>query len=214
MERRRVLSVGFLACLLTLSTLLAGTPAPSGTISVGDFAVLVAAKLDADSSRGTLSPALAVDVLRKHGLKVTSDLTSPLTEKETAQIFGQLGIVLQTEHPDSLLSWDRVSSLVGIFGSNMASFGDRQAASSFASKSSTGSAGTPTLDTTLQDCQSLPRPTDPAVIAACNSNNPPPQSVCNPCQDCCKNQLGLTGKSCGKACAQKNLVISPDEPTP
>ena len=108
MERRRVLSVGFLACLLTLSTLLAGTPAPSGTISVGDFAVLVAAKLD--SSRGTLSPALAVDVLRKHGLKVTSDLTSPLTEKETAQIFGQLGIVLQTEHPDSLLSWAVTSS--------------------------------------------------------------------------------------------------------
>ena len=202
MERRRVLSVGFLACLLTLSTLLAGTPAPSGTISVGDFAVLVAAKLD--SSRGTLSPALAVDVLRKHGLKVTSDLTSPLTEKEAAGMFGQLGIVLQTDHPENLLNRERAANLVGIFGGNLASAGDRIDAT-LNSKSAAGGAAPPIIETTPLDCQSLPRPPAP-----CSG----PQSVCNPCMDCCKNQLGLTGKTCGKLCQKKNLVVSPGEPTP
>jgi hypothetical protein len=203
MERRRVLLVGFLACLLTLSTILAGAPAPASGISVGDFAVLVAAKLDAENSQAALSADSAAEILKKHGVKVTGDLSSPLTEKEAAGLFGQLGIVLQTDHPENLLSRERAASLVGIFGSNLASTGDRT--STFAARAEATGASTPSLELTPLDCQSLPRPPAP-----CSG----PQSVCNPCMDCCKNNLGLTGKTCGRLCQKKNLVVSPGEPTP
>ncbi|HEV8375579.1 MAG TPA: hypothetical protein VGR38_05015 [Candidatus Polarisedimenticolia bacterium] len=204
MERRRVLLVGFLACLLTLSTILAGAPAPASSISVGDFAVLVAAKLDAENSQAALTPDSAAEILKKHGVKMTADLSSSLTEKDAVGLFGQLGIVLQTEHPESLLSRERAASLVGIFSSNLASTGDRTGSTFNARAEGTG-ASTPSIETTPLDCQSLPRPPAP-----CSG----PQSVCNPCMDCCKNSLGLTGKTCGKLCQKKNLVVSPGEPTP
>src|SRR5437867_2037623 len=75
MQWRRVIFVGFLAGLLTLTTLLAGAPGPTGSITVGDFAALVAAKLVAEDNQGTPSPALAAEILKKHGVKLNSDLT-------------------------------------------------------------------------------------------------------------------------------------------
>jgi len=171
---------------------------------VGDFAVLVAAKLDAENSQAALTPDSAAEILKKHGVKMTTDLSSSLTEKDAVGLFGQLGIVLQSEHPESLLSRERAASLVGIFGSNLASTGDRTGSTFNARAEGTG-ASTPSIETTPLDCQSLPRPPAP-----CSG----PQSVCNPCMDCCKNSLGLTGKTCGRLCQKKNLVVSPGEPTP
>jgi hypothetical protein len=202
MRLRRVILVGFLAGLLTLTMVLAGTPAPTGSITVGDFASLVAAKVA--EYEGTPSPAVAADILKKHGVKLNSDLTSPLTEKEASEIFGQLGIALQTGHPEDILTRERADNLIGIFGSSLTAAGDKFD-STLNLKSSGGAAAAPTIETTPFECQSLPRPPAPCVG---------PQSVCNPCMDCCKVQLNLTGKTCGRLCQKKNLVISPEEPTP
>ncbi|MCI0410190.1 MAG: hypothetical protein L0191_16810 [Acidobacteria bacterium] len=202
MQLRRVIFVGFLAGLLALTTLLAGTPAPTDTITVGDFATLVAAKVA--EYQGAPSPAVAADILKKHGVKLNSDLTSPLTEKDASEIFGQLGIVLQTAHPESFLNRERADSLVGIFGPSLTAAGEKFDAT-LNLKSSGGAASAPTVETTPFDCQSLPRPPAP-----CDG----PQSVCNPCMECCKVELNLTGKTCGKLCQKKNLVVSPTEPTP
>ena len=204
MVRRNVLFIGFVACLLALTAVLASSTVPSASISVGDFAVLVASKMNPGDTQGPLTPAAAADVLRKHGMKVSSDLTSPLTEKEAASLFGQLGIALQTEHPEALLNPERAASLVGIFGGNLAATGARTDAT-LASKTASTTPGAPTLETIPLDCQSLPRPPSPCVG---------PQSVCNPCMDCCKVTLGLTGKVCGALCQKKNLIVSPSEPTP
>ncbi len=203
MDRRRVLFVGSLACALSLSVLLAAAPVPSDGLSVGDFAVMVASKIQNDGD-ATLTKENASNLLKKHGVKLAADLNSPLTEKEAASLFGQLGIVLQTDHPESVLSRDRAASLVGIFGSNLASASEKNTGTFNARTGGTTEAA-PSLDTTPLDCQSLPRPPSP-----CSG----PQSVCNPCMDCCKNQLNLTGKVCGRLCQKKNLVVSPGEPTP
>lgn len=203
MDRRRVLFVGILACALSLTTLLAAAPVPSDGLSVGDFAVMVASKVQ-NGDTTALTQEAASNLLKKHGVKIAGDLNSPLTEKEAANVFGQLGIVLQTDHPESILSRERAASLVGIFGSNLASASERGTGTFNARTGSTTEAA-PSLDTTPLDCQSLPRPPAPCVG---------PQSVCNPCMDCCKNQLGLTGKVCGRLCQKKNLVVSSSEPTP
>ncbi|HEV8335118.1 MAG TPA: hypothetical protein VGR67_01710 [Candidatus Polarisedimenticolia bacterium] len=204
MGRRRILLAGFFVSLLALTTLLAGSPAPTSQISVGDFAVLVASKIDSSDTSKPLTPGVAADILRKHGLKVSSELNSGLTEKDAADLFAQLGISLQTEHPENILNHERATRLIEIFGSNLAAAGEK-GTTSFASKTSGATLNAASLDTTPFDCQSLPRPPAP-----CSG----PQSVCNPCMDCCKNQLGLTGKTCGRLCQKKNLVVSPEEPTP
>ena len=204
MHLRRVVFVGFLAGLLALTTLLGGTPAPSGSITVGDFSRLVAAKLAAGDYQGTPPPAVAADILKKHGVKLNSDPASLLTEKDAADIFGQLGIVLQTDHPADLLNRERAASLMGIFGSSLTAAGEKFD-TTLNLKTSGGAAAPPTIETTPFDCQSLPRPPAPCTG---------PLSVCNPCMDCCKNSLGLTGKTCGKMCQKANLVSSPTEPTP
>jgi hypothetical protein len=202
MDSRRVLFVGSLCFALSLTALLAAAPVPSDGMSVGDFAVMVASKIQDDNV--ALTPEAASNLLRKHGVKFGADLNSPLTEKEAAGMFGQLGIVLQSDHPESVLSRDRAASLVGIFGSSLATVGERTTGS-FSARTTGTSAAVPSVETTPLDCQSLPRPPAP-----CSG----PQSVCNPCMDCCKNELGLTGKVCGRLCQKKNLVISPGEPTP
>ena len=205
MERRCVLFVGFVVCLLALTTLQASSTAPTGTISVGDFAVLVASKMTVSpgDTQGPLTPAVAADILRKHGLKVNSDLTSPLSEKQAAELFGQIGIALQTEHPEALLSPERAASLVGIFGGNLASTGAR-IDTSLATKTSASAPAAPTVeDLTPFDCQKLwPDPT-------CTT-----QECKNPCMYCCQFTLALNGQVCGHLCQKKNLVVSPDEPTP
>ena len=160
MDRRRILLIGFVACFLALTTVLANSTAPSASLTVGDFAVLVASKMNPGDTQGPLTPATAADLLRKHGMNVSADLTSPLTEKEAASLFGQLGIALQTEHPEALLSPERAASLVGIFGGNLASTGARTDATLASKTAST--TGAPTLETTPYDCQSLPKPPAPA----------------------------------------------------
>ena len=201
---RRSMYIGFGVCLLALTTALAGSTAPSGSLTVGDFAVLLASKVSTEDVQGPLTPAIAADVLRKHGLKLNSDLNATVTEKDATDLFGQLGIKLQTERPENLLSPERAASLVGIFGSNLAAAGTRTG--QIATMKTAGSTPVaPSLETTPYDCQQLPKPPSP-----CEG----PQQVCNPCMYCCKVDLNLTGAICGQLCQKKNLVVSPTEPTP
>ena len=201
---RRSMYIGLGVCLLALTTALAGSTNTSGSLTVGDFAVLLASKVSTEDVQGPLTPAIAADVLRKHGLNLNSDLSSTVTEKEAAEFFGQLGITLQTERPESLLTPERAASLVGIFGSNLAAAGTRTGQTATL-KTSGSTPVAPTLDTTPYDCQKLPKPPSP-----CDG----PQEVCNPCMYCCKVELNLTGAICGQLCQKKNLVVSPTEPTP
>jgi len=205
MGRRCILFVGFVVCVLALTTLQASSTAPTGTISVGDFAVLVASKMNVNpgDAQEPLTPAAAADVLRKHGLKVDSDLTSPLSEKQASDLFGQLGIALQTASPEAFLTPERAASLIGIFGDNLASTGTR-INESLTTKTSASTLGTPTTeDITPQYCQTL------WPLPDCKT-----QVECNPCMYCCHTLLGLNGKVCGHLCQKKNLIVSPEEPTP
>src|SRR5690348_10274412 len=80
MIRSRALLFGLLACLLTATLLVAGsTPAPS-SLTVGDFAVMMASKISPDGATQAITPVQAAEILKKSGVKVETDLASPLTE--------------------------------------------------------------------------------------------------------------------------------------
>jgi hypothetical protein len=209
MTRGRFLAFS-IACLLTVSVVAAGSASSGKSLTVGDFAVMVASRINpGEATSQELTPAEAASLLEKSGVKVKADLASPLTEAQAADIFSQLGITLQAAGADDLLDSARAASLVDVFGTTIAANGNKQAGAFGVKAKGPGTtatgAGTITLDLTPADCQALPRPPAP-----CDG----PQSVCNPCMDCCKNQLGLTGKVCGRLCQKKNLVSSPTEPTP
>jgi hypothetical protein len=193
MERRRVLLVGLLVGLFSLTTILAGPTAPSGNMTVGDFAVLVASRMVVERGQ-EMTPAVANEVLKKRGLKINADLNGPLTEKDAAELFGQLGIALQTDHPTDLLDSQRAANIVGIFGDSLASKAGPMP-SSFASQAggvSLETGGTP----------------PPSNIIVCQSRK---DSIA--CFFCCINELHVTWYRCIIPCLPKNLV-SGSEPCP
>ena len=197
-----ILAVGlFAASLLT-----AGAATDKGSLTVGDFAVMIASKVNTEAPNARMTPEQATGLLAKSGVKIKGNLASPLTEEGAAEIFGQFGITLQAGRTNELLDPARAKVLVGLFGDTLASHG---AAGNTSLKgvrtSGSSTSGSPSIETTVAECQSLPRPPAP-----CDA----PQSVCNPCMECCKVQLNLTGKTCGTICQKKNLTVSPGEPTP
>jgi hypothetical protein len=195
-----------LGLVLGATLILAATPVPAAkSLTVGDFAVLIASRLDlSDPFQAPSTPETAAAALEKGGIRLRQDLSSPLTEGDAVGIFDQFGIVLQTEHPENLMAPERAASLLGIFGDTLAS-AEARFDTRAASRITNSVLGAPTVEVTPYDCQLLPRPPSPCVG---------PQSVCNPCMDCCKNLLGLTGRICGPLCQKKNLIVSPSEPTP
>ena len=201
MIRKRALFVALLSFFLLATSLVAAPPtAPSG-LTVGDFAVMVASRMHLDGAAAPLTPVRAVEVLNKAGVTIKSGLASPLTEGDVAELFQQFGIAMQSQHTGDSLSRERAAALIGIFGPTFNSAAAKSESFSRPSKVNTQSPGNTvaaaTPELTLFDCQSLPR-----------------TPTTNPCQDCCIHQLGLSGKICGHACQKRNLVISPDEPTP
>jgi hypothetical protein len=195
-----------LALFLGATLVLAAAQMPTAkSLTVGEFTMLAAGRTHQDdTSQAPPTPEAAVASLQRGGIRIRPNLSSPLTEGDAVEIFGQFGIVLQTEHHESLLAPERAASLLGIFGGTLASAEVRFGVSS-ASRATSSALGVQTVETTPYDCQTLPRPPSPCVG---------PQSVCNPCMDCCKVTLGLTGKVCGALCQKKNLIVSPSEPTP
>jgi hypothetical protein len=179
-------------------------PVPAArTITVGDFAVLVASRLQIpDASQPALTQEAAAMVLQRSGIKIRPELSSTMTEADAADLFGQLGISLAAQDPSSPLLRDRALSLLGIFGSTLsAKVGT--VSPGFLSRTGgvdlSSSAPAPMLES-ITDCQNLPKTQD--------------------CQTCCRELLGgaqsdsHTNRICGKACNTKSRNVSASEPTP
>ena len=201
------LRIPLIALMLLLGTGLAllAAPVPAAkTLTVGEFAVLIAARANqGDAAYAPVTPETAVASLQKAGIRMRSDLSSPLTEGDAMDVFRQFGISLQAGSPERLLERDRAASLIGIFGGNLASVAARSDMS-FLGRVTKSALAAPTGEQTLPaDCQEL------SPLPNCRT-----QEECNPCMYCCNKELGLTGKVCGHLCQKKNLVVSPSEPTP
>jgi hypothetical protein len=64
------------------------TPAKAKGVTVGDFAVKVAAALQYDSS----TPQVAAGALARRGITLATDLSTPMTQGEAARVLADLGI--------------------------------------------------------------------------------------------------------------------------
>ena len=217
MTRSKFLLFGLLACLVTVTLVPAAPTTAQGNLTVGDFVALVASRMSPDGVVRSVDTVYAAEVLRKSGIKIKTDLSSPLTEADAADLFHQFGITLQVERPGALLGRDRAEALVGVFGSTLtAATNNKTTAAVLDSKvnsqnTAASSSVRPETATTLIECQQLQRCSDPTCLDSNPSND---VACCNPCMACCKNDLGLTGKTCGHACQKRNLVTTPSDPTP
>lgn len=195
--------------LIVLSCLLAAPPPTSASptaapaaVTVGEFAALVAMRvLPLGEAETPMTPDLAVDFLRKGGIRLRSSHSSFLTQADAADLFQQFEIKLQTPNPGTTLDRERALALLGIFGDTLAANYTAHNPVFFSRMKGTGpvsgsSVAGPSLDVTLEDCRSLP------TVRECN--------------DCCKNVLDLRGGNlCGKLCNNSRANrASPFEPTP
>src|SRR5713101_7910428 len=131
MTRRRFPYSGLLVVFLFVNTALLAGPAtsPSGpsNVTVGDFTKMVASQVNPNdvTRRGgrwqALTPEEAGEILQRLHIEVKSKPSSPLTERDAAELFRQFGITLQAPYPDSPLGLDRAEALIGIFGTTLSS---------------------------------------------------------------------------------------------
>jgi hypothetical protein len=196
MSRSRHFLITGLALGLTVSLLMAVSPAPpTGSLTVGEFADMVAARMQpSEKGQSPVSTQAALEKLSKAGIKFASDLSTPLSAGEAASIFQQFGITIQAEHPDEILSRDRAQALVNTFGDTFSARVEGTSASSSGSViPGNGSQPSGTLGMeALEDCQSMPKNKD--------------------CHECCA-AMGLAKRVCGKACSNGKKA-SGSEPTP
>lgn len=204
MLRLRVLFLGVFAGLFMGAMPLSDPAKSPDEISVGDFAVMLAGRLGSVEASGPLTPAQATEILTRQGVKTATSVSSRLTEKDAVEFLRPFGITLRSRRPQEPLGLERAAALLGIFGSTLSAKASQADHVSGIVKHLAAWPGT--LDElTPLDCQSLVPP------SPCGGGG---QDSCNPCMDCCKDQLGLTGKVCGHLCQKKNLIVTPTDPTP
>ena len=197
MSRSKRFLITGLGLGLTAAFLLAASPAPAtGSLTVGEFAEMVAARMQSsDSGQAPASPQAALEKLAKAGVKITADPGEVLSAGDAVGIFQQFGITIQAEHPEATMSRDRAQALVNTFGDTFAARAEGASASSpnLVIRGGNGSqiSGVPGLEA-IEDCQSMPKNKD--------------------CHECCSN-LGLAKRVCGKACSNGKKA-SGSEPTP
>jgi hypothetical protein len=168
--------------------------APTTTnLTVGEFASMVAARMDPSGSQAPVTPDVAADRLAKSGIKVKADLAAPLTTGDAADIFQQFGITIQSSKPDTLLGRDRATALVSAFGESFSAraAGTKPTSGAVVKTGGAPVAVAPSLED-LTDCQNL------ATVKECHT--------------CC-NALGFHGKTCGQTCSNSPKA-SASEPTP
>ena len=192
MARTKSLSItGFIFALAVPFLALAAVP-PSASMTVGDFAVMIAAKLQPSShGQEPVSTEAAIQRLSKAGVSIKANPAGTLTAGDAAEIFRQFGITLQAEHPESGLSRDRARVLVDTFSDTFSSHTAPSASTPTALQHPTTSGNSVGLEA-LEDCQSLSKNKD--------------------CHDCCA-AMGLPKNVCGKACSNGKKA-SGSEPTP
>lgn len=110
-----------------------------GPISVGDFAVMVAAATG--GSRG-IEAGKAVDLLSDKGV-LLGDASAALTERKLAEILGYYGVKAKTANPADLVSTNRAQAAASLI------------ASSNSGREAVASTQGPRPQT-LDDCASLP----------------------------------------------------------
>jgi len=179
--------------LATLLVAASSAPAPT-SLTVGEFASMVAAKLQPSSNQAPMSQDAALQKLSKAGIKFGSEPSDVLSAGEAASIFQQFGITIQAEHPQEALTRDRATVLVNTFGDTFTTRTDASASASGAAiRTGNGTQGSPVPSLeALEDCQSMPKNKD--------------------CHECCAN-LGYAKRVCGKACSNGHKS-SGSEPTP
>src|SRR4030095_7276696 len=116
---------------LTAALLLAASPAPApGGLTVGEFAEMVAARMQpSDSGQATASPQAALEKLSKAGVKIGADPSEVLSAGAAVASFQQFGITSQAEHPEAIMSRDRAQALVNTFGDTFAARAEGASAS-------------------------------------------------------------------------------------
>ena len=197
MSRSKRFLITGLALGLTATLLLAASPVPaSGSLTVGEFAEMVAARIQpSENGQAPVSTQAALEKLSKAGVKISADPSAPLSAGDAASIFQQFGITIQAEHPEATMSRDRAQALINTFGDTFTARAESASASSssLVLKGGNGTpiSGMPGLEA-LEDCQSMPKNKD--------------------CHECCAN-LGLAKRVCGKACSNGKKA-SGSEPTP
>ena len=197
MIRSKRMMIAGLVLGLTATFVLAASPAPpTGSLTVGEFAEMVAGRMQpAESGQSRASTQAALEKLSKAGVKIASEPSNLLSAGEAANIFQQFGITIQAEHPDDLLSRDRAQALVNTFGDTFSARAEATSSSSASSVIRGGNGSQPSMTLgleALEDCQSMPKNKD--------------------CHECCAN-LGLAKRVCGKACSNGHKA-SGSEPTP
>ena len=89
MTKRTFMVLALAASLMVVGVYAApSTPAKAKGVTVGDFAVKVAAVLQYDTS----SPQAAASALERRGVNLSADLSSTMTQGEAARVLTDLGI--------------------------------------------------------------------------------------------------------------------------
>ena len=93
----------------------AENPAASTTLSLGEFAVKVAAALKLEAPPTGFTPESAAWGLLQRGIRLRAELTSPLTEADAVLILNGLGYKVRTETPSRVMSAERAHLLLETF---------------------------------------------------------------------------------------------------
>jgi hypothetical protein len=168
------------------------TPAKSGTLTIGEFAVAVAKAMDyAPETKASQSPDAALTTLKESGWSFNGGSDAVLTQAELAAFLRQAGVQVSVPAPDQPVSREQAKTAISGFGSLLASHGSSAKVPPVVGQSASHSP----LPESFADCAVEPKVPD--------------------CRSCCIN-LGLTNKQCGRACGRAHaaLNVSSTEPTP
>jgi hypothetical protein len=117
MTKRPFMVLALAASLMVVGVYAApGTPAKPG-VTVGDFAVKVAAVLQYDAS----TPQAAAAALERRGINLTPDLSAAMTQGEATRVLTDLGIgTVAPKNPSSPVSAPQAGLLAGLISTALA----------------------------------------------------------------------------------------------
>ena len=111
MTRKLLLVLALSLGLAALAFAAPSAPVASARTTVGEFAVRLATAIGYD----TVDAGAAADVLKRHGIRLTADLSVALTEGEAARILSESGIaVAAPANPATPVSPARAASLAAV----------------------------------------------------------------------------------------------------
>lgn len=170
---------------------------PSGSITVGEFAVKAAGlALDSPAERESLTPRSALESLGHAGLRFRTSHDAALTEADLSEFLRQAGVRLDVSRPTHPVSAAQASAVLSNFGKYLAKRAADPARNLLANPPDRLSSATP-LPEDLIECLFLP--SVPECKACCLAL---PGSESN----------GACGRACGRAHAGK--VVTPTDPEP